>query len=76
MGARVKIELGRLEGGIFIVLSDLVVIMYFIHKSYRGVYAGIIGICIAGKYVVNITFSSYIGSYVKCMLDHKVTKKR
>ena len=57
-------------------MSDLVVIMYFVDKSYRGVYAGIIGICIAGKYVVNITLSSYIGSYVKCMLDHKVTKKR
>ena len=61
MGARVKIELGRLEGGIFIVLSDLVVIMYFIHKSYRGVYAGINVICITVKYVVDINLLSYKG---------------
>ena len=55
---RVKIEEGRLEVGIFIILSYLVVIMYFIHKSFRGGYAGIIGIFITGKYVVNITLSS------------------
>ena len=57
----VKIEERRLEVGIIIILSYLVVIMYFIHKLYRGGYAGIIGICITGKYVGNITLSSYIG---------------
>ena len=60
-GTLLKIEEGRIEVDIFIILSYLVVIMYFIHKSYRGGYAGIIGICITGKYVVNITLSSYIG---------------
>ena len=56
-----KIEEGRIKADIFIILSYLVVIMYFIHKSFRGGYAGIIGIFITGKYVVNITLSSYIG---------------
>ena len=56
-----KLEEGRLEVGIFIILSDLVVIMYFIQKPYRGGYAGRIGIFISGNYVGNITLSSYIG---------------
>ena len=46
-----KLEEGRLEVGIIIILSDLVVIMYFIHKSYRRVCAGKIVICITGKFV-------------------------
>ena len=33
-GSRLKIEEGRLEVDIFIILSYLVVIMYFIHKLY------------------------------------------
>ena len=56
-----KLEEERLELGIFIIVSYLVVIMYFIHKSYRGVYAGIIKMCIMGNYVGNITLFSYIG---------------
>ena len=56
-GTLLKIEEGRIEVDIFIILSYLVVIMYFIHKSCRGSYAGIIGIFIAGKYVVNINLS-------------------
>ena len=44
--ARVKLEKGRLELGIIIIFSYLVVIFYFIHTSYGGDYAGIIGICI------------------------------
>ena len=55
-----RIEERRLEVGIIIIFSYLVVIMYFIHKLYKGSYAGIIGIFIIGKYVVNITFYSYI----------------
>ena len=56
-----KLEEGRLELGIFIIVSYLVVIMYFIHKSYMGVYAGRIKMCIMGTYVGNITLFSYIG---------------
>ena len=56
-----KIEERRLEVGIIVIFSYLVVIMYFIHKLYKGVYAGIIRICIIGNYVGNITLSSYIG---------------
>ena len=55
-----RIEERRLEVGIIIILSYLAVIMYFIHKLYKGSYAGIIGIFIAGNYVGNITLSSYI----------------
>ena len=56
-----KIEERRLEVGIIIIISFLVVITYFIHKLYKGGYVGIIGICITDKYVGNITLSSYIG---------------
>ena len=46
-----KIEEWRLEVGIIVILLYLVVIMYFIHKLYKGSYAGIIGIFIMVKYV-------------------------
>ena len=52
-----KIEERRLEVGIIVIFSYLVVIMYFIHKLYMGGYAGIIGIFITDKYVGNITLS-------------------
>ena len=55
-----KLEEGRLEVGIIIILSDLVVIMYLIHKSYRRGCADKIGICITGKFVGDTTLSSYI----------------
>ena len=56
-----KLEEGRLEVGIIIILSDLVAIIYLINQSYRGGYADIIGTCMAFKYVGNTTLSSYIG---------------
>ena len=60
-GARIKLEERRLELGIFSIVSDLVFIMYFIHKSYRGGYAGMIKKYIIVKYVGNVTLFSYIG---------------
>ena len=56
-----KLDKGRLELVVFIIVSDLVVIMYFIHKSYRGVNVVRIKKFIMGKYVGKITLFSYIG---------------